>query len=44
MRHYNVEITKEVLHSVFYVIRGQKVIITNVLYSASNIENRLKGD
>ena len=27
---------------VFYVIRGQRVIVTNVLYSASDIENRLR--
>lgn len=29
-------------YSVFYVIRGDKVIVTDVLYSASNIEERLK--
>ncbi len=30
-------------YSVFYVIKGDRVIVTNVLYTASNIENRLKG-
>lgn len=30
-------------YSVFYVIRGEQVIVTNVLYSASDIEQRLKG-
>lgn len=29
-------------YSVFYVIRGEKVIVTNVLYSASDIEARLR--
>lgn len=29
-------------YSVFYVIQGDKVIVTDVLYSASDIENRLK--
>jgi toxin ParE1/3/4 len=29
-------------YSVFYVIREQRVIVTNVLYSASDIEQRLK--
>lgn len=29
-------------YSVFYVVKDDKVIITDVLYSASNIENRLK--
>ena len=29
-------------YSVFYVIRDRAVIVTDVLYSASNIENRLK--
>lgn len=29
-------------YSVFYVIRENRVIITNVLYSASDIEQRLK--
>lgn len=29
-------------HSVFFVIQGDKVIVTDVLYSASDIENRLK--
>ena len=28
-------------YSVFYVIHGNKVIVTNVLYSASDIESRL---
>lgn len=30
-------------YSVFYVIKEDRVIITDVLYSASNIEERLKG-
>lgn len=30
-------------YSVFYVIRDDRVIVTDVLYSASDIENRLKG-
>lgn len=30
-------------YSVFYVIQRDKVIVTDVLYSASDIENRLKG-
>lgn len=30
-------------YSVFYVIRGNRVIVTDVLYTASDIENRLKG-
>lgn len=29
-------------YSVFYVIMDEKVIVTNVLYSASDIDNRLK--
>ena len=29
-------------YSVFYVLRGEHVIVTDVLYSASNIEQRLK--
>ncbi len=29
-------------YSVFYVIRGKRVIITDVLYSTSDIEQRLK--
>ena len=29
-------------YSVFYVIKGNRVIITNVLYSASDIMVRLK--
>lgn len=29
-------------YSVFYVIHNDKVTVTNVLYSASNIENRLR--
>ncbi len=29
-------------YSVFFVIQGDKVIVTDVLYSASDIENRLK--
>lgn len=30
-------------YSVFLVIQGDKVIVTDVLYSASDIESRLKG-
>lgn len=30
-------------YSVFYVVREDKVIVTDVLYSASDIEERLKG-
>lgn len=30
-------------YSVFYVIRENRVIVTDVLYSASDIERRLKG-
>ena len=30
-------------YSVFYVVQGDRVIVTDVLYSASDIENRLKG-
>ena len=30
-------------YSVFFVIQGDKVIVRNVLYSASDIESRLKG-
>lgn len=30
-------------YSVFYVIKGDRVIVIDVLYSASDIENRLKG-
>lgn len=30
-------------YSVFYVIKGDRVIVTDVLYTASDIENRLKG-
>ena len=30
-------------YSVFFVIHGDKVIVTDVLYSASDIESRLKG-
>lgn len=30
-------------YSVFYVIRGHRVIVTDVLYSASDISKRLKG-
>lgn len=29
-------------YSVFYVVRGNRVIVTAVLYSASDIEQRLK--
>ena len=30
-------------YTVFYTIRGYRVIVTDVLYSASDIESRLKG-
>ena len=30
-------------YSVFFVIQGDKVIVTDVLHSASDIESRLKG-
>ncbi|MDD6058060.1 MAG: type II toxin-antitoxin system RelE/ParE family toxin [Clostridiales bacterium] len=30
-------------YSVFYVMKDDRVIVTDVLYSASDIENRLKG-
>ena len=30
-------------YSVFYVVRGNSVIVTDVLYTASDIEHRLKG-
>ena len=30
-------------YSVFYIIQADKVVVTNVLYSASDIEARLKG-
>lgn len=30
-------------YSIFYVIKEDKVIVTDVLYSASDIERRLKG-
>ena len=30
-------------YSVFFVIQGDKVIVIDVLYSASDIESRLKG-
>ncbi len=30
-------------YSVFYMIRGDKVIVTDVLYTASDIEARLRG-
>lgn len=29
-------------YSVFYVVKGDRVIVTDVLYSASDIEKRLK--
>ena len=38
MRRMNVD-----NYSVFYVIRQNMVFITDVLYSASDIENRLRG-
>ena len=31
-------------YSVFYIIKEDKVIVTDVLYSASDIEERLKGE
>jgi len=31
-------------YSVFYVIHGEQVVITNVLYSASDIERRLRAN
>ena len=31
-------------YSVFYVIKENRVIITDVLYSASDIEARLRGE
>lgn len=31
-------------YSVFYVIHGNRVIVTNVLYSASDIEHRIKAE
>lgn len=31
-------------YSVFYVIKEDSVIVTDVLYSASDIKNRLKGE
>lgn len=30
-------------YSVFYVIKGDRVIVTDILYSASDINRRLKG-
>lgn len=30
-------------YSIFYTIRSNKVIVTDVLYSASDIESRLRG-
>ena len=30
-------------YSIFYVMQGEKVTVTDVLYSASDIEKRLKG-
>ena len=30
-------------YTLFYTIRGYRVIVTDVLYSASDIEARLKG-
>lgn len=30
-------------YSVFYIVKEDKVIVTDVLYSASDIEERLKG-
>lgn len=30
-------------YSVFYVVKENRVIVTDVLYTASDIENRLKG-
>lgn len=31
-------------YSVFYIIRDERVIVTAVLYTASDIEVRLKGE
>lgn len=31
-------------YSVFYVVRDDRVIVTNVLYSASDVESRLKNN
>ena len=31
-------------YSVFYVIKENRVIVTDVLYSASDIEARLRGE
>lgn len=31
-------------YSVFYVVEAERVIVTDVLYSASDIENRLSGN
>jgi len=31
-------------YSVFYVIKDDRVIVTDVLYSASDIKNRLRGE
>ena len=31
-------------YAVFFIIVGDTVIVTNVLYGASDIENRLRGD
>jgi plasmid stabilization system protein ParE len=30
-------------YSVFYVVKGNRIIVTDVLYSASDISKRLKG-
>ena len=38
MRRMNVD-----NYSVFYIIRGDTVFVTDVLYNASDIENRLRG-
>ena len=50
MEQYKVEITKEALQDmediynyIFYTIRADKVIVTDVLYTASDIEARLHG-
>jgi len=31
-------------YSVFYIIRDERVIVTDVLYTASDIEARLRGE
>ncbi len=48
MKQYAAEITDEALVDMeqlykFYVIKEDRVIVTDVLYSASDIQSRLKG-